>query len=92
MLPRSEQNDNSTDSVVDEAEPLNYLVEILNSIQPTGTSPHCRRLKEGAPRLCNRTQTRLGNDTKLVVKKSKSNVKEATIFSERGNSEDVFTP
>ena len=84
----------SFDTVCDSHEAVNYPTELLNSLNLPGMAPHVLRLKVGSPviLLRNLNPPRLGNGTRLVIKKLKKNIIEATILNGKFVNENVLLP
>lgn len=84
----------SIDSVTNEDETTNYLIEFLNSLDVPGLPPHNLRLKVGSVviMLRNINQPRLCNGTRLVITKLMENVIYATILTGKFEGEEVLIP
>ncbi|XP_039968153.1 uncharacterized protein LOC120779862 [Bactrocera tryoni] len=84
----------SIDSVMDEDETVNYQIEFLNSLEPSGTSPHLLNLKVGSLiiLLRNINPPKKCNGTRLAIKKLMPNLIEATILNSKAKGEDVLIP
>lgn len=84
----------SVDTMVDPDEAVNYPIEFLNSLQPTGMPNHKLRLKVGTPIIClrNLNPPILCNGTRLQIIKLMHNIIEAIILTGKGKGETVFIP
>lgn len=84
----------SIDTTTDTDAVLQYQIEFLNSLEPSGIPPHYLRLKIGSSimLLRNTDAPRLYNGTRRCVKTVIPHVTETTIMTDRAKSEDVFIP
>ena len=94
QLPGCATSYKSMDSVADDDESVQYPIEFLDSLEPSGMPPHNLLLKVGTPimLLRNLDAPRLCNGTRLCVKSLMPHVIEATILTGCAKSEDVFLP
>jgi ATP-dependent DNA helicase PIF1 len=94
QLPGRTTSYKSVDSVADIDESVQYPIEFLNSLEPSGMPPHNLLLKVGTPimLLRNLDAPRLCNGTRLCVKSLMPHVIEATILTGCAKGEDVFLP
>lgn len=84
----------SIDSVVNTDDAINYPVEFINSLKPSGLPYHKLILRVGTPvmLLRNLKPPQLCNGTRLKVKALHRNVVEATILTGCAQGETVFVP
>lgn len=84
----------SVDTVVDFEEAVHFPTEFLNSLNPSGLSPHKLVLKVGCPviLLRNLNPPKLCNGTRLLIKSLKTFIIECTILTGCGTGEDVLIP
>ena len=82
----------SIDRVVVADDAVNFPIEFLNSLDPTGMPPHRLQLKIGSVILMlhNLYPPKLCNGTRLSVNRLLANVIEATILTGKEKGEDVF--
>ena len=94
QLPGCTTSYRSIDSVVDVDKSVQYSIEFLNSLEPSGMPPHHLLLKVDSPimLLRNLDAPKLCNGTRLSVKTLMPHVIEATILIECAKGEDVFLP
>lgn len=84
----------SIDRVTDENQAVNYPIEFLNSLEPSGMPQHILKLKLGVPLMIIRNidPPKLCNGTRVVVKSLMQNVIEATIMNGKYSGEDILIP
>jgi len=84
----------SIDTVMKQDEVVKYATEFLDSLDLLGMQPHFLTLKFGVPiiLLRNINLPRLGNGTRLSVKKMLNNIIETTILSGKFKGEYVLLP
>uniref|UniRef100_A0A0L8I4F2 DNA helicase Pif1-like 2B domain-containing protein n=1 Tax=Octopus bimaculoides TaxID=37653 RepID=A0A0L8I4F2_OCTBM len=84
---------NSADSI-DDLDSVDYPIEFMNSLEPSGTAPHCFQLKKRIPimLLHNLSQSKLCDGTRLIVHKLMINCIEANILTGCGKGKTVFIP
>ena len=94
MLPGEEKVYKSIENIVSKDQIINYPTELLNSLEPTGTTPHNLILKFGAPimLLRNLNPPKLCNGTRLIINRMMSHVLEATIISGKYEGVNCFIP
>lgn len=82
-LSGNEHNYKFLDSVDDDSDIVNYLVEFLDTLEPRGAPPLCFILKRDSPTMLQGklSQRKLCPRTRLVVKKLMRNFIVATIIS-----------
>lgn len=93
-LPGEIMKYKSFDITTDENETVNYPIEFLNSLEPSGMPPHLLSLKIGAPLMIirNLDPPRLCNGTRVAIKNLTANLIEATIMSGKFKGENVLIP
>jgi hypothetical protein len=87
----------SVDSIdaVDEEERLNFPVEFLNTLTPSGMPPHRFKIKIGAIIMLLRnlnTKRGLCNGTRMIVTNTQPNLIVAQVLSGRAKDQSVFIP
>lgn len=94
LIHGPEHSYKSMDSVLKEAEAVQYPIEFLNSIQTPDLQIHNLILKVGSPIMLIRNidAPRLCNGTRLIVKQLLWHVIQATIITGCAKGEDVFIP
>ena len=82
------------DSVLKDADAVQYPTEFLNSIQTSDLQVHNLILKVGSPIMLMRNidAPMLCNGTRLVVKQLLRHVIQATVITDCARGEDVFIP
>lgn len=93
-LPGEIRMYSSFDSTVDEFEAVNYPVEFLHTLNPSGLAPHKLKLKIGSivMLLRNLNPPKLCNGTRLIVTHLRENLIVATIVTGIYKNETVFIP
>lgn len=93
-LPGTVTQYKSINTVTDEDQAVNFPVEFLNSLEPSGFPPHILNLKIGTPLMIirNLNPPKLCNGTRVVVKRLTPNLIEATILGGKYKGEDVLIP
>lgn len=84
----------SIDTVMEENQAVNFPIEFLNSLEPSGMPPHILKIKIGTPLIIirNLNPPKLCNGTRVVVKNLMRTVIEATIISGKFKGENVLIP
>ncbi|XP_067633737.1 ATP-dependent DNA helicase PIF1-like [Eurosta solidaginis] len=93
-LPGAVTSHKDVDSAMNADDAVNYPIEFLNSLEPPGMPPHYLNLKVGSSiiLLRNLNAPKLCNGTRLVIKKLKPNLIEATILTGTAKNEIVLIP
>ncbi len=93
-FPGTAQSYRSIDKVTEVDHAVQYPVQFLKSLAPSGMPPHNLALTVGAPiiLLCNLDALKLCNGTRLCVEQLQSHVIEARIMTGCGKRERVFIP
>lgn len=93
-LPGEMMKYNSIDTVMDENQSVNYPIEFLNSLEPSGMPPHVLQLKIGAPLMVirNLDPPRMCNGTRVVIKSLSPNLIETTIMNGKHRGENILIP
>lgn len=93
-LPGAVTSYKSIDSVSTNEAAVNYPIEFLNSLDPSGMPPHHLSLKIGSSiiLLRNLNPPKLCNGTRLAVRKMMPNLIEATILTGKSTGEVVLIP
>ena len=94
LIPENEKVYLAVDTTMEPDDAVNYLTEVLNSLNPPSLPAFTLALKVGAPimLLRNIDAPKLCNGTKLTVTRLCSNVIEATICTGQYAGESVFIP
>jgi PIF1-like helicase/Helitron helicase-like domain at N-terminus len=94
QLPGREKTYRSVDTTLDPDQAVQYPVEFLNTLNPSGLQPHCLTLKEGCPIILirNLDAPKLCNGTRLCIKRLSQSLIEATVMTGCGKGETVFIP
>ena len=94
FLSGPEHSYKSIDSVVNQADAVQYPTEFLNSVLTPDLQVHNLILKIGSPIMLirNTDAPRLCNGTRLIVKQLLRHVIQATILTGCAKGEDVFIP
>lgn len=84
----------STDFVMNKSGVVNFLTELLNSLNVSGLPSHIQNLKIGVPiiLLQNFNQPKYYNGTWLIVKRFMNNLIKATIMIGSHKDEDILLP
>lgn len=93
-IPGETMKYKSIDTVTNDADIINFPIEFLNSLEPSGIPPHILNLKVGAVIMVirNLNPPILCNGTRVAIKKLTPHLIEATILGGKYKGNNVFIP